>query len=389
MKLKSKMKININRILVSLTSSLLAIVSGLVIGFIVLLISNPENAVNGFTTILFGGFLTMKDVGQVFYGATPIILTGLSVGFANKTGLFNIGASGQFITGAFVAVYMGVKLSFIPAPFLWILCMIGAMLGGALWGIVPGILNAYRNVNVVIACIMMNYIGMYAVNMLVKEHIFDPMKNQSKAVASAANAPKLGMNEIFVSGSSASSINAGIFIAIIAGIIIYIIIDKTKFGYELKACGLNRDAAKYAGIQEKRSIVLSMAIAGALAGLGGACVYLSGAGLGIEVVDVLAQEGFNGIPVALLGMNHPIGIIFSGVFIAYLTQGGFNMQIYGFAPQVIEIITAVIIYFSAFSLIFREFVLKRKKKKEAETMNANDEKNADLATNKKEGNVNE
>ncbi|MEG2843116.1 MAG: hypothetical protein RR900_06480, partial [Ruthenibacterium sp.] len=152
------------------------------------------------------------------------------------------------------------------------------------------------------------------------------------------------------------------------------LIEKTKFGYELKACGYNRRAAKYAGINEKRSIILSMVIAGALAGLGGACLYLAGAGKGIEVLDVLAAEGFNGIPVALLGLNNPIGIIFSGIFVAYLNQGGFNMQLYGFAPQVIEIIISVIIYFSAFALILREFVERHLHAKHKKTANANAEK---------------
>ena len=327
----------------SFMGSVLAILCGLAVGFIVLLISNPANAVNGFISILTGAFSDMKNLGQVFYSATPIILTGLSVGFANKTGLFNIGGPGQFVVGAYVAVLIGVKCTFIPGPLLWLACLAGAMLAGALWGFVPGFLKAVCNVNEVIACIMMNYIGMYGVNFLVVETIFDSQKNQSLPVAANANAPKLGMDQIFRSGASASSVNAGIFVAILAGIIIYFLIEKTKFGYELKACGYNRDAAKYAGINEKRSIILSMAIAGSLCALGGACLYLAGAGKGIEVVDTLAAEGFNGIPVALLGLNNPIGIIFAGLFMAYLNQGGFNMQLYGFAPQVIEIIIAVII----------------------------------------------
>jgi simple sugar transport system permease protein len=205
---------------------------------------------------------------------------------------------------------------------------------------------------------MMNYIGMSLVNFLITQTIFDSLKNQTLPVAANANAPKLGMDKIFRSGASVSSVNAGIFVSIIAGIVIYFLLNKTKFGYELKACGYNRDAAKYAGINEKRSIVLSMAIAGALSGLAGACIYLAGAGKGIEVLDTLAPEGFSGIPVALLGMNHPIGIIFAGLFVAYLTQGGFNMQLYGFAPQVIEIIIAVILYFAAFALLLRGFVDK-------------------------------
>ena len=367
----------------SFMGSVLAILCGLAVGFIVLLISNPANAVNGFISILTGAFSDMKNLGQVVYSATPIILTGLSVGFANKTGLFNIGGPGQFVVGAYVAVLIGVKCTFIPGPLLWLACLAGAMLAGALWGFVPGFLKAVCNVNEVIACIMMNYIGMYGVNFLVVETIFDSQKNQSLPVAANANAPKLGMDQIFRSGASASSVNAGIFVAILAGIIIYFLIEKTKFGYELKACGYNRDAAKYAGINEKRSIILSMAIAGSLCALGGACLYLAGAGKGIEVVDTLAAEGFNGIPVALLGLNNPIGIIFAGLFMAYLNQGGFNMQLYGFAPQVIEIIIAVIIYFAAFSLLLRGLVsrvVKRAGKNKTPGENANAEPGKDMGT---------
>ena len=367
----------------SFMGSVLAILCGLAVGFIVLLISNPANAVNGFISILTGAFSDMKNLGQVFYSATPIILTGLSVGFANKTGLFNIGGPGQFVVGAYVAVLIGVKCTFIPGPLLWLACLAGAMLAGALWGFVPGFLKAVCNVNEVIACIMMNYIGMYGVNFIVVETIFDSQKNQSLPVAANANAPKLGMDQIFRSGASASSVNAGIFVAILAGIIIYFLIEKTKFGYELKACGYNRDAAKYAGINEKRSIILSMAIAGSLCALGGACLYLAGAGKGIEVVDTLAAEGFNGIPVALLGLNNPIGIIFAGLFMAYLNQGGFNMQLYGFAPQVIEIIIAVIIYFAAFSLLLRGLVrrvVNRAGKNKTPGENANAEPGKDMGT---------
>ena len=320
----------------SFMASLLAILCGLVVGFVVLLVAEPANAFWGLLAILTGGLSDMKNLGQVLYAATPIILTGLSVGFANKTGLFNIGASGQFIVGAYVAVLMGVKCTFIPGPLLWLACLLGAMLAGAVWGLVPGFLKAVCNVNEVIACIMMNYIGMYGVNFLIQLR----------------------------SGATASSANAGIFIAVLAGVVIYYLIEKTKFGYELKACGYNRDAARYAGINETRSIVLSMVIAGALSGLGGACLYLAGAGKGIEVLDTLAAEGFNGIPVALLGLNNPIGIIFSGLFVAYLNQGGFNMQVYGFAPQVIDIIISVVIYFAAFSLLLRGFVERRVKRRE-------------------------
>lgn len=343
-------------------ASVLAILCGLAAGLLVLFISDPASALGGFASILTGAFSDMKSLGQVFYSATPIILTGLSVGFANKTGLFNIGAPGQFIVGAYVAVLVGVRCTFIPGHLLWMVCLLAATLAGAVWGLVPGVLKALCNVNEVIACIMMNYIGMYLVNFLTVLTVYDFQKNQSMPVAAGAVAPKLGLDKIFSYNSAASSVNAGIFIAVAMGVVIYYVLEKTSFGYELKACGYNRDAAKYAGINETRSIILSMVIAGALSGLGGACLYLAGAGKGIEVVDTLAAEGFNGIPVALLGLNNPLGIILSGIFIAYLTQGGFQMQLWGFAPQVIDIIIAVIIYFSAFALILRSFVQGRRKK---------------------------
>lgn len=364
----------------SFSSSLAAIVVGLLVGFIILLVSNPSQAVSGFLAILGGGFANPKNLGQVLYFATPLIMTGLSVGFANKTGLFNIGASGQFIVGAYAAVYVGVKWTFLPGALHWIAALLAAMLAGAVWGLVPGILKATRNVNVVISCIMMNYIGMYAVNFLVSKTVFDSLKNQSKMVASSAELPKLGLDRIFREGASASSVNAGIFIAILAGVFIYIVLQKTKFGYELKASGYNSEACRYAGMNEKRNIVLSMMIAGALAALGGALLYLAGSGKGIEVVDVLAPEGFNGIPIALLGLNNPIGILFSGAFIAYLKVGGDQMQLYNFVPEVIDIIISVIIYFSAFALLFKGFIQSRFQRNEE---NANAE--PDTAANRKEG----
>ncbi|MCL2765400.1 MAG: ABC transporter permease [Treponema sp.] len=347
-------------------SSGAAIFVGLLAGFIILLISNASQAVYAFETILISGFSTMNDLGQVLYFATPIILTGLSVGFAARTGLFNIGAAGQFIVGAYAAVLVGIRCDFIPGHLLWITALLAALIAGALWGAIPGIFKALFNVNEVIACIMTNYIGMYLVNYLVTQTVYDSMKNQSMRVMDNANLPKMGMDKIFRDGFIVSSVNSGIIIAVVIAILIYVILEKTYFGYELKACGFNRDAARYAGINEKRSIILSMTIAGSLAGLGGALLFLSGSGINITVVDMLAQEGFNGIPVALLGLNNPVGIIFSGLFIAYLNVGGFNMQLYNFVPQIIEIIIAVIIYFSAFALLVKGFIISLLKRKRGE-----------------------
>ncbi|MDR0464220.1 MAG: ABC transporter permease [Treponema sp.] len=347
-------------------SSVTAIIVGLLAGLVILFATNAPQAFFGFGAILTGGFSDLNNLGQVLYFATPIIMTGLSVGFSMKTGLFNIGAAGQFIVGAYAAVLVGVRGGFLPGHLHWITALLAAIIAGALWGAIPGIFKALFNVNEVISCIMTNYIGMYLVNFLVTRTIYDSLRNQSMRVLSSANIPKMGMNQVFRDGFIVSSANSGIFIAVIFAVVIFFILEKTSFGYELKACGFNRDAARYAGINEKRSIILSMIIAGALAGLGGALLYLAGSGKGITVVDILAQEGFNGIPVALLGLNNPIGIIFSGLLIAYLNVGGFNMQLFDFPPQIIEIIIAVIIYFSAFALIVKGFFNSIKKRKSGE-----------------------
>ncbi len=340
-------------------SSIFSIIVGLIFGFVILMISNPSEAGAGFLIILKGGFSTgAKGMGQVLYFATPLILTGLSVGFGFKTGLFNIGAPGQFIMGAFAAVYIGVKWTFLPAPFHWIVALIGAALIGGLWALIPGVLKAYLNVHEVISTIMMNYIGMYLANYLVKLYVYDSTKGLSLSVASTASLPKGGLDYVFYNSlgnvKDQSTVNCGIWIAIVIAILMYLVLNKTTFGYELKACGFNPSASKYAGINAKRNIVLAMVISGMLSGLGGGLLYLSGInGRHIKVVDVLAAEGFNGIPVALLGLSNPIGIIFSAIFISYITQGGNYLQTLDFVPEIIDIIIACIIYFSAFSLIFR------------------------------------
>ena len=339
---------------VNFSSSILAIVCGLLFGLIILLISNPSQAFGGFMMIIQGGFTDgMQGFGQVLYMATPLIMTGLSVGFAFKTGLFNIGASGQFTAGAFAAVYVGVKFTFLPPGVHCLAALLAAILAGALWGMVPGLLKAFFNVNEVISSIMINYIGMYLTNMLIQNTVYDQVKNQSMAVAEGANLPKGGLDKLF----PGASINVGILIAIGCVILIYILLNKTIFGYELKACGMNPDASRYAGINEKRNIVLSMVIAGALSGL-----------------DVIAPEGFSGISVALLGLSNPIGILFAGLFIGYITVGGNNMQLFDFAPEVIDIIIAAIIYCGALSLLFKNTIYKfqMRKAKKAEKKSGTD-----------------
>ncbi|MEG0512056.1 MAG: ABC transporter permease [Clostridia bacterium] len=370
----------------SAASSLIAILVGLFAGFLILLISNPSKSLEGLWTILQGGFNNgFKGMGQVLYYATPIIVTGLSVGFAFKTGLFNIGAPGQLMMGAFVSVLVGVTCPQLGA-FHWVVALLCGMAAGALWGMVPGLFKALLNVNEVISSIMMNYIGLYGINYLIKNLmnpeggylIYDKLKNQTMNVAESAALPKWGLDQVFynLKGSymDVSSVNAGIFIAILLAIIIYIVLNKTTFGYELKACGYNKEAGNYAGVNGTRTVVLSMVIAGALSGAAGALMYLAPPnGMHIHVEEILSAQGFNGIPVALLGLSNPIGIIFSGLFVSYITVGGSYLQSLKYMREIIDIIIGIIIYFSAFSLFVRNLLARAHLRRASSGLDAQEE----------------
>jgi len=356
--------------LMSLLSTLIVILAGLAIGLIVLLVSDPGQAFPAFSRMLTFGLSNMRNIGDVLLGATPIILTGLSVTFAFKTGLFNIGAAGQFAFGGFVAIYIGVEFTFLP-PAVRIICSIlAAALTGALWGAIPGLLKAFRNVHEVITSIMTNYIAMFFISWLIQNTIFDFARTTTLLLPQDSNLPAMGLNYIFReplgAGFRESSVNAGILIAILLAVFVYIILDKTTFGYELKACGFNKDAAKYAGINENKNIISSMMICGAIAGMGGALNYMNGTGLSMTAMPTLAMEGFTGISVAFLGLTNPIGVIFSGIFVSYLFLGGARMQPFGFSLEVVQIVISVIIYFCAFVLLVRnnlgKILFKRKER---------------------------
>ncbi len=330
----------------SFTAALLAIALGLIFGFIVMIIARPSNSIQGFGKVLFGGF---SRLGDVFYFATPILMCGLSVGFAFKMGLFNIGASGQYTMGMYFALYVGFMWD-LPDSIHWIVCVLAGFVGGMLWGLIPGIFKAIWNVNEVITSIMFNYIGMYLVDMWIQGNgtMYISSKTRTAYLPASAQMPSLGVRN--------SSVNVSIFIAIAIAILLYVILEKTVFGYELKATGFNKYASKYAGMNDKRNTILTMAIAGALSGLGGVFAILApstiaGSSMTYEPISVIASAGFNGIAVALLGSSHPIGIIFSAVFISHIQRGGTLTALYGYKPEIIDIVIAVIIYFSAFSLL--------------------------------------
>ncbi|MEA5059558.1 MAG: ABC transporter permease [Candidatus Pelethousia sp.] len=354
---------------ISCLASIASIFVGLLVGLVLLYAFNAPFALHGFRQILTAGFSSLDKLAKVLYQSAPLIFTGLSVGFAFKTGLFNIGATGQYTVGAFCGL-----VSVVQFQLPWYMGLLAAMLGGALWGAIPGLFNAHFNVNEVITSIMFNWIGLFVVNlslnnmpMMLANYWGAVNKDRTAALAQAnpgGMIPKAGLDELMHS----NYMNISIFIAVLVAILIWIILSKTIFGYELKACGYNRNASVYAGINAKRNIVLSMVIAGALAGIGGGIYYLSGTAQ-YTLVKSLLPMGFNGIPTALLASSHPLGTIFSALFISYIQVGGDAMQP-EFVKEIIDIIIAAIIYLAAFALLMRTLISKLFKPKDG---NVNDD----------------
>lgn len=326
-----------------------------------------------------------QNLGNMLFRATPLILTGLSVALANKTGLFNIGAPGQYLMGtmASLMIALGIPAGALPGWLIWVLAFLGGMLSGAIWGAIPGILKAFLNINEVLACIMTNWLAANIVTWAFDESTFKNMVEGTKTgyvykttygltlvdgswtyvEGNGIATAKMGLDRLF----PGSQVNGGILIAIVLAILVYILLNKTTLGYELKACGSNRHAARYAGINDKRNIVLSMAMAGALAAAGASLYYLSGnTEFYWNTSQSLPATGFNGIPVALLAINNPIGVVFTGIFMAMLAVVGNTLSgLTAYNEYITDVIIAVIVYLSAFSLVVRMWLTGRKKKVEA------------------------
>ena len=367
----------------SILSSIISIVIGLIFGIIIMVFiaimndKSPSVAFSGLGILLKGPFASkikaylLTNTGNVIFYAVPLIFTGLSVGVAYKTGLFNIGAPGQFIFGIMGSLTVALNIhttNRFLGILVWILAIIVGMICGALWGVIPGVLKAFFNTNEVIICIMTNWIAANLATWYFSGQKAIISQENTKGAylittkVTGNGTPTLGLNNLF----PGSYIDIGIIIAILVAIIIYIIMNKTTLGYELKACGANRNASKYAGLNEKRNIILSMVIAGALAGLG-ACLYYLNPGIEYNYVSqysALPSYGFNGIASAFLANCNPIAIIFSSLFIRYLNMGGEYLTKVGFNRYIADIIIAVIIYTAGFSRIIREMLSRGKARRE-------------------------
>ena len=344
-----------NPALQSILTSLLCIVLGLLIGYIVLLMINPAGAGTAIKTILLN-FLSrssqaaqMKALGNTLAKTAPLLMCALSICFCYKVGLFNIGAPGQYEAGACIGLYAALAWH-----LNWVICLILAGLAGAVVGAISGALKAYRNVNEVISGIMLNWIMLYLTNMILSgKKVKDPASPYTIKLMSGnkgALIPSAGLNALFANNKT---VTLAIPLAILFAILIWMILAKTKFGYELKATGYNKEAAKYAGMKEKQNIIITLAIGGALAGIGASFLFLTGYQEWSTTQTSVPMMGFNGIAATFLGGLHPIGTIFASFFIQSITDGGALINKSVYPSQISDLISSIIIYLCGFVLFFK------------------------------------
>ena len=350
----------------SLLASLLCIVLGLFLGYLVLLLINPAGAGEAILTVI-KNFMTynrpasqLKYFGNTLVKTAPLLMCALSVLFAYKVGLFNIGAAGQYVAGSCACLYAALGLG-----WSWLPCMLLAICGGAILGSISGLLKSYCNVNEVISGIMLNWIVLYLTNMLlttVKEDA-SPYTKVLAHINESAVLPSLGLGALF---NNNQYVGLAIPLSVLMAILVWVVLEKTKFGYELKATGYNKNAAKYCGMAEKRNVILSLMISGALAGMGAAMLYLTGYEQWQCSTSSVPAMGFNGIAAAFLGGLNPIGTVLASFFIQHITAGGAYVDKSMYCAQISDLISALIIYLCGFVLFMKHamnsYAAKREEK---------------------------
>lgn len=325
---------------------LIAVLLGIIVGaFIMLLIG--QNPLIGYMALLNGAFGTLYDFGEMLRMMAPLILAGLAVAFAFRTGLFNIGVEGQLIVGWLASVTVGIL---IEAPMIihLPLAILAGALAGALWGFIPGFLKARFYVHEVIVTIMMNYIALYVSNYLVRTYLLVPGERTERISATASFA-----SPFLQSITDFSRLHYGFFLAVFACFVLWFILWKTTIGFELRAVGYNKHASHYAGMNVNGNIVLAMVISGAFAGVAGTMEGLGTFGY-MSILPGFTGTGFDGIAVALLGANTSIGVFLASALFGALKVGAPNMQSQaGIPPELVEIVIALIIFFVASNYLIR------------------------------------
>lgn len=370
---------------IKLYSSLGCILVSLLIGFIIMVAIDPKYAASEFRNLITGGMLFgSASFYAILANTAPLLCCGLSIVFANKTGMFNIGVAGQYTIGIFASLMFAIQFN---CP--WYVCILMAMVFGAIWAGIPGLLKAYLNVSEVLSGIMLNWVALFFTNYSFQTYLAscvnvrDGMKTfKLPSVNLSALIPDFGLKS-----STGGYFTISIFIAIIAAIVIAFILRKTTLGYQLKASGLNKNATRYAGIKDKRNIVISLAISGALAGLGASLYYLADLEqYSVQASSALPQLPWNGIIVAFLGQLSPVGTIFATLFTSLITQGSTFMLQTSFPAEIGNIITGVVVYLSGLTslliILANKYIFKKKTmKSEALLETANNKSSSSIEVN--------
>lgn len=332
-----------------LLESMLAGALGLLVGVVVMVIwgYNPWAAVVALFT---GAYGSLTGFASALAKATPLLLTALTFSICVRAGMFNIGAEGQLFMGTLAAV--AVSLVVLPPGIDQIVRLVLAMVVGALWGLVPALLKVTRGVSEVISTIMFNWIARWLALYLVLNILFDPLRAEK-----TISIPVSGRLPLLMRGTNLS---VGFFVAIAFALIVYFIVWHTVVGYEIRAAGLNPTAAKYGGINSRRTMLLSFTLGGMAAGLAGAC-YVMGTPPTYAVfagLPELTNLGFDGMAVAMVGRNHPIGIIFSAIFFGGLNAGGRAMQFRAGVPlEMVRVVNGTVVLAMAIPELIRIFPL--------------------------------
>ena len=362
-------KIMKNEAVQAFLASILCILAGILIGYIVLLMINPAGAGESILNIIKNFFTwsrpqsQIKQLGNTLAKTMPLIMCSLSILFSYKVGLFNIGTAGQYVAGACASLYAALAWG-----WGWLPCMLLAMICGSLLGAVTGLLKAYCNVNEVISGIMLNWISLYTANTILTQvkETASPYTLYLNKENPGSMLPTLGLEKLF---NNNTNVTLAVPLAIIAAVAVWIILSKTRFGYELKATGNNRNAAKYAGMAQNRNIILTLMISGALAGLGASLLYQTGYMRWECTQSSVPAMGFNGIAAAFLGGLHPLGAVFSSFFIQHITDGGQYVNTNFYSSQISDVISSVIIYLCGF-VLFIKLILRRALKRHDEKKEA-------------------
>ncbi|MDD7736383.1 MAG: ABC transporter permease [Bacilli bacterium] len=347
----------------SIISSFVCIFIGLLIGFIVLFCMSPSDSFYEFSIMITGGLTYggISSFSKILANAAPLMMTGLCVLFAYKTGLFNIGVAGQYVMGSF-----GALIGVLAFKGNWLLGLLLGVLFGALWGAIPGLLKTFCGVSEVISGIMLNWISLFFTNYSFQTYLsscVDPKVGYKTYSVTYFNAngklPDLGLSKYLGPYFSIS-----IFIAILVAILIFVILNKTTLGYQLKASGLNKDATRYAGMADKRNVIITMVISGALAGLGASLYYLADLeSISVQLSSNLPSVPWNGIVIAFLSQLNPLGAIFASIFIAWISQGAKVMTQTIFPAEFGDLIIGIIVYLSGLTALIQQIILKFKHKK--------------------------